>query len=131
VTGEKTAGELRRFGMVMAAGLGLIGAILLWRHRPAWPAFLGAAAFFLLAGLALPRVLAPIERAWMTLAGWISVGMTYVILTLAFYLVITPFGLLLRALGKDFLHRGFEKDTPSYWVPVAPDSPGSRPDKPY
>jgi hypothetical protein len=37
-------------------------------------------------------------------------------LTLVFFLVFTPIGLISRALGKDFLYRGCDPKTPSYWI---------------
>jgi hypothetical protein len=47
---EKTAADLRRFGLVMAAPLALIGGFLLWRERSAAPWVLGIGAAFLLLG---------------------------------------------------------------------------------
>src|SRR5207253_11073513 len=45
---------------------------------------------FVLPALAWPRILGPIERAWMKLAEAIGSVMTVVILTLAFIVVFTP-----------------------------------------
>ena len=56
---------------------------------------------------------------------------TYVVLTLAFYAIMTPMGLLMRLLDKDLLATRFPSDEPSYWVPVEIDGPATRPDKPY
>jgi hypothetical protein len=39
-----------------------------------------------------------------------------VLLTLFFYLVVTPIGLLARASGKDFLSRRLERESRSYWI---------------
>jgi hypothetical protein len=41
--------------------------------------------------------------------------MTRVILSLLFYLIITPIGLFLRILGKDLLGLKEEKNQKSYW----------------
>ena len=41
--------------------------------------------------------------------------LTWLLLTLAFYLVFTPFGLVMRILGKDPLHRRFQPDAATYW----------------
>jgi len=134
---ERTAGtprrlrELRRFGLVMAVPLSLLAAALLWRQRPSWPYLLALAAAFALAGLVAPRLLSPVEKAWMALADWLSVVMSYVILTLAFILVVTPLGLVRRVFRRDPLHLRFDKASPSYWVEVEPDGPASRADRPY
>jgi hypothetical protein len=127
----KTKKELRKFGFVMTLPLAIIGGILLWRGRTAAPYFLSIAAFFLLSGLFLPSILRPIEWVWMKIAEIISAVMTRVILTLTFYLVITPVGLIMRIFGKDLLQMKFKSKRDSYWVPVEKDGPFSRPDKPY
>ena len=130
-TSEKTRKELRRFGLVMAAPLAVIGGYLAWQEQPAAPYVLGVAAAFLLCGLLVPAVLRPVEKAWMAMAGVLSAVMTRVLLTLAFFLVITPFGLLLRVMGKDLLQIRPGSRRESYWMPVEPDGPATRPDKPY
>ena len=128
---EKTKKDLRKFGLVMTVPLALIGGYLWWKGRGAAPYVVGAAAFFLLSGLLVPQLLRPVEKIWMKFAEILSAIMTRVILTLAFYLVISPFGLLLRLLGKDLLNLRFDQERESYWIPVEPDGPASRPDRPY
>jgi hypothetical protein len=127
----KSTRELRKFGLVMTGAFSVLGGLLVWRGRSAGPYVLSLAGFFLIAGLLFPRLLGPIERAWMAFGRRMSVVMTFVVLTLSFYLVITPFGLLLRLLGKELLDLKFNSGLKSYWVPVEPDGPSSRPDRPY
>jgi hypothetical protein len=68
----------------------------------------------------------------MKFAELIGAVMTRVILVVAYYLVITPIGLLLRLLGKDLLDIGTAGgDRDSYWRRVEEDGPATRPDKPY
>lgn len=128
---RRTDRELRRFGAVMASALSILAALLLWRHRPAWPYLVSAAAIFAALGLAAPRTLRPFEKGWMTVAGWLSIVMTYVVLVLAFFLVITPIGLLRRALHRDPLGLRFDKGAASYWVPVDKTGPATRADRPF
>ena len=130
-TQVKSDGELRRFSLIMALGFGILGGLLIWRARQAGPYIAGLAALFLLSGLAWPRALAPVERGWMAFSRVLSVISTYVILTIMFFLVITPIGLLLRLVGKDLLQTRLDRKRDSYWVAVDPDGPCSRPDKPY
>ena len=128
---KKTKKELRKFGLVMTVPLALIAGYLWWKGGGAYPYVLGAAAFFLLNGLLVPQLLRPIEKVWMKFAEIMGAIMTRIILTLAFYLVITPFGLLLRLMRKDLLDLRFNQQRESYWIPAEPDGPASRPDKPY
>ncbi|MEP0774876.1 MAG: hypothetical protein HRF46_11015 [Acidobacteriota bacterium] len=122
---------LRRFGLVMAAALALLGGLLIWKARPAGPYLLAAAAAFALAALAAPRVLAPVERLWMGLARVLGTVMTYVVLTLTWVLLVTPIGLGLRLAGKDFLALRRQRQRSTWWVAVEEDGPCSRPDKPF
>ena len=123
--------RLRKFGLVMAVALALLGGFLLWRQRPAGPYVLYAGATFLVAAVALPGFLAPIEKAWMALAKVLQTVVTGVILVLTFFLVITPMGLIVRLVGKDLLGMKGDPEIDSYWVPTEPDGPQTRPDKPY
>jgi hypothetical protein len=127
----KTAGELRKFGVIMAIPLAIIGILMLWRGRFPGPYVISLAALFLVSGLVFPNLLRPVERFWMAFARVLSIIMTHVLLTLTFFLIITPFGWLLRMMGKDILQKRFDRTTSSYWVPVEPDGPSNRPDKPY
>ena len=128
---EKTKKELRKFGFVMTVPLALIGGFLLWKGRGTALYVLAIASFFLLSGLFVPQILRPIEKVWMKLAMAIGAVMNRVILTLTYFLAITPLGLFLRLTGKDLLQIKFDESKESYWVPVEPDGPGTRPDKPY
>ncbi len=127
-----TRKDLRKFGAIMAAGFAVIAAIAFWReHAPTWQVLAGISGFFLIFGLILPDVLRPIEFVWMKFAYILGTIMTFIIVTLTFFIVITPIGLLTRIAGKDLLSLKFNKNLPSYWVKTEPDGPGSRPDKPY
>jgi hypothetical protein len=127
----KTTVELRKFGGVMTVACGLLGSLLMWRSRPAGPYVVGLSALFLLLAAAAPGLLAPVERAWMKMAEVIAAVMTRVILTLTFFLVITPVGIVRRLMGYDSLGLRIDRSAPTYWAPVEPDGPCSRPDKPY
>lgn len=128
---EKSNSDLRKFGMVMACALLVFAALLWWRDKSYWPYLLYISAFFTIFGLIFPRLLAPIEWVWMTMARYMGLFMTRVILTLTYYLAVTPTGLIMKVFGKDPLDRKFDPDKKSYWKPVEPDGPASRPDKPY
>jgi hypothetical protein len=115
----------------MAAAFGVLGGVLLWRSRPAAPYLLSLAILFLLPALAWPRVLGPVERVWMKFAEAIGLVMTTVILTVAFILVFTPMGILLRLLKKDLLGLRPDPTAQTYWTPVEAGGPSTRPDKPF
>ena len=130
MTQKKTTQELRKFGLVMAAAFCVFGGLMLWRGKAAGPYVLGLGVAFLLLGLVLPGALRPIEQIWMAFAEKLSIVSTFVILSLTYYLVMTPVGVLTRLMGKDLLQTKLEPSSSSYWLPVDL-SPSTRPDKPY
>lgn len=123
--------RLRRFGLTMAAATAVIGAVIRWKGHAGWIYPVGAAVGFGAASLFAPSALRPVERAWMKLAEILGAVMTFILLTLTFFLVITPLGVALRIFRKDLLGVKVERTAASYWIPVDLNGPGSRPDKPY
>ena len=132
-----TPKELRKFGLTMGIGLSLASTLLWWRgveiatDAPVWPWVAGFALMVLMAALTYPHVLRPIEKVWTAIAEGIFTAITYIVLVLTYFFVITPMGLLLRILRKDVLSLKLERDKDSYWIPVEKDGPASRPFRPF
>jgi hypothetical protein len=127
----KTKSELRKFGLTIGVAFAIFGGLLFWRDKPFWIYLEFVAAAFILAALLVPGLLRPVERIWMKVAHILGIVMTHIILTLAYFLVITPIGLIMRLFGRDPMRRKFDRSASSYWIPVDHDGPTSRPDKPY
>jgi len=110
--------ELRKFGITVGTVMLGIGIFALIKGNDVYMILLPIAGLCLLLGLVAPIVLKPLQKVWMTLAilmGWL---MTRVILTVTFYVIFTPIGLISRAFGKDYLNTKRKKDAgESYWVP--------------
>ena len=79
----------------------------------------------------LRLVLGPVEKVWMKVAEALGFVSTRVILTVAFYLIIVPVGLVIRLLGRDLLSLKINRDVDTYWSKTEVDGPGTRPTKPY
>lgn len=130
-TRPRTPAELRKFGFTMAGAFAVLAGIAWWRHAGTLPWFAGIAlAFFVLGGIA-PRALRPVEYGWMRMAAVLGTIMTHLLLTLMFYVVITPIGLLKRLFSGDSLGRQPDPRQETYWVPVRADGSANRPDKPF
>lgn len=115
---EPTALELRYFGLMLAAFLGLVSALARWRWRApvaAWLlgslALVVAVTYYALAPLRRPLLL-----AWRTAWRPVQRTVSYLALAIVYYLVFTPVGLILRVVGRDPLERRFEPEVPSYFV---------------
>jgi len=112
---SSTRRDLRNFGLVVGGGFLIFGGLLFWREKTLWPYFGGAGLGLALLGLAAPPVLKPLQKIWMKLAVVMGWFMTRLILSVLFYLVLTPIALGGRLFGKGFLDRttGGQK---SYWI---------------
>ncbi len=109
--------ELRNFGLSLGVVCLLWAAVLAWRdHDAAVPWLIGAAPLLALAAFAFPGALRPVHRVWMPAARGLARGITWLLLTIVFYLVFTPYGVIARATGKDPLHRKVKAGTTSYWT---------------
>lgn len=95
-------------GMALVLVCLLLG---LFRERPGW--FMAAAAL-LVVNMTVPALFKPAATVWLGLAHLLGGVMSRVLLTLVFALVVTPVGLLRRAMGRDTLRlTQFKKDDSS------------------
>lgn len=113
-TGDR---DLRKFGLMVGGVFGVLGLLFLWRHKAHWPYFLWPGVALVLFGAILPRALKWIYIVWMSIAFVLGFVMAHVILTLFFFLIITPIGLIARLFGQDFLSMKLDRTARSYWRP--------------
>jgi hypothetical protein len=123
---------LRNFGFIAAAVFGALGVWAKFKHSivfihlaestagaAAWALWALTAACLVLA-LAFPRGLKYLFLG-LTLIGLpIGYVVSHVLMAAIFYLVLTPIGLILRAMGRDSLQRKFDPEAKSYWIPKQP-----------
>jgi hypothetical protein len=99
-------GTERSFGLSVGAVLVVIGALLVWRDRPLRGEVLGSAgALLMLFGLIWPALLKQPRVWWWRIARPIGDFNARVLLTLLFFLVLTPLGIIWRLIGTDPLAR--------------------------
>ena len=101
---EPARGSNRGFGLVMASVFVLFGI---------WPLLFGdgdirgwaliVAVLLLVVAMVAANVLGPFNTAWLKFGLLLSRVVNPIVLGAMFYLVITPFGLVARLFGKDFL----------------------------
>ena len=108
--------EWKKFAIGVAIILSVIGAVQWYLGIEIYPYFFGSAFIILLSGLLVPVVIKPLFIAFSYLGfvlGWV---MTRVILSLLYYLVFTPVGLILKLTGKKVLDTSFRSEQKSYWI---------------
>lgn len=127
---------LRQFGAVALVGFSLLAAA-------AWFGFLafaflpvgarettaiclaGLGIVCALFGLLWPAGNRPIFVGLSLLAAPIGFVLSYLILGVLFYVIISGVSLLLRALGKDPLERALEPEASTYWIDARPSRPAA------
>ncbi len=107
--------ELREFGVVMGAILIVFADVAMLRGKAFGPYVLGIGLVFALLGLMAPAILKPLQKAWMGLGIVLGFFASRIILSIIFFGVITPIGLLMKLSGKDILDEHIEKSKASYW----------------
>jgi len=106
----------RRFGLTVGGVFLLLGSIAAWRGHVLSPrVLLGVAGGLIVPALVAPRLLVPVERAWMAFAHVLGTVNTKLILGLLYYVVFTPAGVLRRRFS-DPLARRLGGSEASYWV---------------
>jgi hypothetical protein len=110
----------REFGLIVGGVFTLLSCWWLYRGKftHVAPVTLPLGVLLVLLGLIVPRVLFYPNKAWMTMAEGMSFVSTRIILAIVFFGVLTPIGLIKRAMGWDPLQRRAERSN-SYWQPYS------------
>ena len=107
--------DLRGFGITVGIIIMVIAGLLFWKGIQSFQIIFIVGIILSISGVMIPIILKPIFWIWMifaTIIGWI---MTRVILSLLFYLILTPIGLILRMFGKQFLELKWNRSNITYW----------------
>ena len=105
----------RRFAATLALGFGVLALVFLWRERLLLSRVAMALAGLLaLAGLVLPGRLGTVERLWTRFGMALGRITAPLFIGVVYWLIITPFGVLRRTLGRSpITHRN---GGDSFWV---------------
>jgi len=110
--------------LIACVFFGCIAALLAIKGRLVLAAVFGSLSLVGLGLLLMPSPLMPVYRVWIKTAQWIGHLVSQIVLTVAYYLVVTPSGLLKRCLGGRPLPMRPDPGKATYWVersePVQP-----------
>jgi hypothetical protein len=96
----------RSFGISVGVVLLMIAAFMVWRGRITGAEITGSVGAVLLTlGLTHPPLLYYPSKTWWAMAAVLGYVNARIILTIAFLLLLTPIGLIWRAIGRDPLTR--------------------------
>ena len=115
--GKPVRRHVREFAAVFATIFLIVCTVKMWRGAGvetclAWGV---AGAVTALLGYAAPRVLLPLWRGWMKVAHYLSIVMTFVVLSVAWTVGFVPMAYLLRILRIKSIDLRYRTDTPTYW----------------
>lgn len=115
--GKSARQHVREFACVMAIlALVIAGAKLMHRTGSAAPYYLIAGALvLLLLGYATPRVLHPVWKGWMAFAVLLGAIMSTVIVSIAWFLMFVPMGIIFKLIGKRVMDLRYKAPVDTYW----------------
>lgn len=119
--------ELRNFGIVAFIASALV-SLLLYLFKGLgiqWAAIIIAAGFIsFLTSMIFPKLTRFIYLGLILVTLPIGYMVSFILLALFYFLLLTPLGLLFRLIGRDPLRRKFDASMKSYWLThQSPDNP--------
>jgi hypothetical protein len=112
---KETKKDLCKFGITVGTVLLFIAALLFYINKSSWVYFGAIGVFLFLTGLFFPRTLKPFNKLWMGLAIVLGFVMSRVILTILFYIILTPLSIIAKIFGKKFIPLKYDKSANTYW----------------
>jgi hypothetical protein len=113
----------RSFGTLFVTVFAIIGGLSWWNDGTWYPYWIALSALTGTVTLLAPAWLTPLNRAWMKLAEILNRIVSPIVLGVIFFVVMLPFGLVMRIAGRDPLRRRYEPAARSYWIPREPPGP--------
>lgn len=121
---EKIEGSTDRvFGLVMTGFFALVALSPLLRGGSVRVWALLLSGMFLAAALIYPRSLTLLNKWWMRFGLLLSKIVSPIAMGIVFFGVMTPFGLVMRWLGKSSIPMHFDRDAKTYWITRQPSGP--------
>ena len=107
--------DLRKFGIAIGTIFLIVAGFFFWKENESFQLFLTIGITLFAVGIVIPVILKPVYWVWMVFATVLGWFMTRVILSLLFYVILTPIGLIARLFGKQFLDLKQNHSQQSYW----------------
>lgn len=107
---------IRKFGLIALVFFGCLSALGLWKEKPLPFYLFGLLSIIGIGFITVPNVFRPVYVGWMKIAHSLGKIATILILTIAYYLVITPSAFIKRLLGGYPLPIKPDKMCLSYWI---------------
>ncbi|MBL9115702.1 MAG: hypothetical protein JNJ83_11900 [Verrucomicrobiaceae bacterium] len=113
-----SAKGLRKFGLVVGGVFLALGLLVLWKRPDSIfvPVLIIPGVPLFVLGLLAPKLLRVPYSLWMTMAFFLGGIVSRIILTLMFFCIFVPFGILGRVLGLPFTKMRNKPREGSLWI---------------
>ncbi len=71
---------------------------------------------FLFLAITKSKFLTPLNKLWFKFGIKLGAIMAPIVMSVVFFLVVTPIGIIMKIIGKDLINKKINKDTKSYWI---------------
>ena len=106
---------MRKFGLYTGGVLLVLTLVVSFlQHSLRWN-LLSAGLALVALGVLAPSTLKCVYLPWMAIGAVLGAIVSTIVLTVLFYAIVTPIGLLARIVGKDFLGRKPDRAAPGHW----------------
>jgi len=106
----------RKFGYTVAIALLVLSLFNIFiKHRHNWWVGFAIAIVLLIFSLIKPVWLNPLRLIWDKIGHVLGTINTYVLLTIFYFLILSPLGMIMRLFGKDILKIKWLKNKNTYW----------------
>ena len=112
----------RNFGLVFAAFFLIITCLKYYSSGSVSYIFIGLMVICIILAIFTPSVLRPFNTVWLKFGLLLNKIMSPIIMSIVFFLVVTPIGICMRVLGKRPLNIGSGPKQNTYWLPYTSDN---------
>ena len=109
------ASSNKSFGIVFSIFFLFISIFLFLNEYPTYYWSLFVSFIFLVLGLMNSKILSPLNLLWFKFGILLGKIVSPVVMSIIFFLVVTPISILLKIFGKDVLNLKFNNNK-SYWI---------------
>ena len=78
--------------------------------------FLVVSFIFLILGALNSKLLSPLNKAWIKFGEILGLIIAPIMMSLVYFVILTPVSLIVRLFGKDLLGLKFLKENETYWI---------------
>ena len=71
---------------------------------------------FLFLAITKSKFLTPFNKLWFKFGIKLGAIIAPIVMSVVFFLVVTPIGIIMKIIGKDLINKKIYKDTKTYWI---------------